>query len=230
MPVSSNAVGLGRITAGRRSCGVCLHRAASAVAWRRCHLICHWQARFDKTCVRTPPGPGWLVRVRRPCRVSDPLFCALFARVCACQLVVLRAGRARKSWRCRGQAACLPVTSDNQMGAAVHRCRIVFSCPFGDGELSLGCGCRCHGRGHGAPGGGGLSGSAAMSGPGKAPRCRGRTAVLALPGVGAVITAARTGRDGAGLPLRWPDFSGPGGPPRPGPRAAGLAAEQVSAS
>ena len=37
----SDDVALGRITAGRRDIGVRLPLATSAVAWRRCHLVCH---------------------------------------------------------------------------------------------------------------------------------------------------------------------------------------------
>jgi hypothetical protein len=42
MPDSSGGVGLSPITAGRRDGGVWLRRAGSGVAWRRCHLVCHW--------------------------------------------------------------------------------------------------------------------------------------------------------------------------------------------
>ena len=42
MKVSSDAIALGRVTAGRRNCGVRARRTSSAVAWRRCHLLCHW--------------------------------------------------------------------------------------------------------------------------------------------------------------------------------------------
>jgi hypothetical protein len=50
MPVSSDGVALGRITAGQRDSGVWARRALSAVAWRRCHLVCHW-------CRRLRPRP-----------------------------------------------------------------------------------------------------------------------------------------------------------------------------
>ncbi len=42
MPVSSDGVALGRLTAGQIDIGVWVRRAASAFAWRRCHLLCHW--------------------------------------------------------------------------------------------------------------------------------------------------------------------------------------------
>jgi hypothetical protein len=42
MPVSSGAIGLGRIAAGRRDIDVWLRRASSAVDWGRSHLVCHW--------------------------------------------------------------------------------------------------------------------------------------------------------------------------------------------
>jgi hypothetical protein len=42
MPVSSDVIGLGRITAGRSDISVWVRRAVSAVAWSRSHLICHW--------------------------------------------------------------------------------------------------------------------------------------------------------------------------------------------
>ena len=39
MPVPSNAIELGRITAGQVDIGVWVPRAVSAVAWGRCHLV-----------------------------------------------------------------------------------------------------------------------------------------------------------------------------------------------
>ena len=42
MPVSSDGIGLSLITAGHRDLGVWVRRAVSAVAWSRCHLLCHW--------------------------------------------------------------------------------------------------------------------------------------------------------------------------------------------
>ncbi len=42
MPDSSDGIGLGRVTAGRRDGGVWLRRAASGRAWGCCHLISHW--------------------------------------------------------------------------------------------------------------------------------------------------------------------------------------------
>jgi len=42
MPVPSDAIGSGRITAGLKDCSIRVRRAVSAVAWGRCHLVCHW--------------------------------------------------------------------------------------------------------------------------------------------------------------------------------------------
>ena len=42
MPVSSCAIGLCPITAVQRLTSVWVRRAVSAVAWRRCRLVCHW--------------------------------------------------------------------------------------------------------------------------------------------------------------------------------------------
>ena len=41
MPISSDAIGLGRITAGQTSTSVRVGRIVSANAWRRRHLVCH---------------------------------------------------------------------------------------------------------------------------------------------------------------------------------------------
>ena len=46
MPVPSDAIGLGRITADQRDVSVWVRRALSAVAWGRCHLVCHWLPAF----------------------------------------------------------------------------------------------------------------------------------------------------------------------------------------
>ncbi len=45
MPVSSDDVPSGRITAGQKDIGVWVRRAPSGVAWGRCHLVCHWPSR-----------------------------------------------------------------------------------------------------------------------------------------------------------------------------------------
>jgi hypothetical protein len=42
MPITSDDIGLGRITAGRSDCVVWACRAPSGVAWGRCHLLRHW--------------------------------------------------------------------------------------------------------------------------------------------------------------------------------------------
>src|SRR6266851_3196777 len=42
MPVPSDAVASSPITAVQRDIGVWVRRAASAVAWSRSHLLCHW--------------------------------------------------------------------------------------------------------------------------------------------------------------------------------------------
>ena len=42
MPVLSDAVASSLITADERDLGVWLRRAVSVIAWRRCHLVCHW--------------------------------------------------------------------------------------------------------------------------------------------------------------------------------------------
>src|SRR6516225_6436966 len=42
MPISSDAIALGRITAGQMDTNVWVGRVVSADAWRRCHLACHW--------------------------------------------------------------------------------------------------------------------------------------------------------------------------------------------
>jgi hypothetical protein len=42
MPVSSDGIALGPITAGQSDISVWLRRAVSGVAWSRCHLVCHW--------------------------------------------------------------------------------------------------------------------------------------------------------------------------------------------
>ena len=41
MTILSDDVALSRVTAGQRNRGVRVRRALSAVAWRRCHLVCH---------------------------------------------------------------------------------------------------------------------------------------------------------------------------------------------
>jgi len=42
MAILSDGILLSRITAGQNDIGVWVRRAASAVAWMRCHLLCHW--------------------------------------------------------------------------------------------------------------------------------------------------------------------------------------------
>src|SRR4051794_1455096 len=42
MPASPDAIGLSLITAVQRHIDVRVRRAASAVAWSRSHLVCHW--------------------------------------------------------------------------------------------------------------------------------------------------------------------------------------------
>jgi hypothetical protein len=42
MRVSSDGVALGLITTVQKDIGVWVCRTASAVAWSRCHLACHW--------------------------------------------------------------------------------------------------------------------------------------------------------------------------------------------
>ena len=57
MSASSDAVASSLITAVQRDIGVWVRRAVSAVAWRRCHLVCHWlqdPSPFKCTIV----GPG----------------------------------------------------------------------------------------------------------------------------------------------------------------------------
>jgi hypothetical protein len=52
MPVPSDGIAVGRITAGRNSCGVWVRRAPSATAWRRCHLVCHWSTRTRRALLK----------------------------------------------------------------------------------------------------------------------------------------------------------------------------------
>src|ERR1700688_866064 len=42
MPVSSDGVAIGLITAVQTDTGIWVRRAVSAVARSRCHLVCHW--------------------------------------------------------------------------------------------------------------------------------------------------------------------------------------------
>ena len=42
MPVPSDDVALGLITAVQRDTAVWVRRAVSAAAWSRCHLVRHW--------------------------------------------------------------------------------------------------------------------------------------------------------------------------------------------
>jgi len=42
MPAASDGVVLSLVTAGWEKIGVWMRRAPSGVAWRRCHLVCHW--------------------------------------------------------------------------------------------------------------------------------------------------------------------------------------------
>src|ERR1700755_2408818 len=42
MPVSSKVIALGLIAAVQRDTCVWVRRAMSAVAWSRCHFVCHW--------------------------------------------------------------------------------------------------------------------------------------------------------------------------------------------
>jgi hypothetical protein len=57
MPVSSEGIVLGRITAGRSDIGVWVRRAASAVAWMRCHLLCHWLGVISLLDAASTPVP-----------------------------------------------------------------------------------------------------------------------------------------------------------------------------
>ena len=57
MPVSSDAVASSLITAVQRDFGVSVRRAASAIAWSCCHLLCHWlQDRSSGTHQACPPA------------------------------------------------------------------------------------------------------------------------------------------------------------------------------
>jgi len=42
MPVASDGVALGRVSAGQEDIGVWVRRTVSAKAWSHCHLACHW--------------------------------------------------------------------------------------------------------------------------------------------------------------------------------------------
>src|SRR5882672_11208155 len=50
MPDSSHHVALGPITAFQRDTGVWVRRAASAIAWSCCHLLCHWLQGWRQAC------------------------------------------------------------------------------------------------------------------------------------------------------------------------------------
>ena len=54
LTVSSDGIALGRITAGQRNLGVWVRRAVSVVAWRRCHLDCHWLSGYRKVAIHMP--------------------------------------------------------------------------------------------------------------------------------------------------------------------------------
>src|SRR5271169_1760136 len=56
MPVSSDAVASSLITAVQRDLGVWVRRTVSAIAWSRCHLLCHWLQ--DHPFKWTTVGPG----------------------------------------------------------------------------------------------------------------------------------------------------------------------------
>ncbi len=60
LAVSSDGIALGRITAGQTDIGVWVRRAVSAVAWGRCHLICHWlqDLSLRNTGSLVLPNPG----------------------------------------------------------------------------------------------------------------------------------------------------------------------------
>ena len=58
-PVSSDAIALGRLAAGRRNICVWVCRAVSDAASRRCHLVCHWLQD-----IKSSPSP-YLVTVSR---------------------------------------------------------------------------------------------------------------------------------------------------------------------
>ena len=65
MPVPSDTVASSLITAVQRDLGVWVRRAVSAVAWRRCHLLCHWplsdaKIRAVSPAVAAPRPPGVL--------------------------------------------------------------------------------------------------------------------------------------------------------------------------
>jgi hypothetical protein len=60
MPVSSDAIALSRFTAGRRNACVWVCRAVSAVAWRRCHLLCRRPQDIKSSL------PPYLATVRTP--------------------------------------------------------------------------------------------------------------------------------------------------------------------
>jgi hypothetical protein len=55
---SSGGIVLDRITGGQRNICVWVRRAVSAVAWSRCHLVCHWLSECPKGQSFTVE-PGW---------------------------------------------------------------------------------------------------------------------------------------------------------------------------
>jgi len=57
MAVASDGVALGRLAAGQIGIVVWVRRAASAVAWQRCHLVCHWLQDYLPSGCRVL-GPG----------------------------------------------------------------------------------------------------------------------------------------------------------------------------
>jgi hypothetical protein len=61
MPVSSDAVASSLITAVQRDLSVWVRRAASALAWSCCHLLCHWLQ--DHLASMDDRG-SWRTRVR----------------------------------------------------------------------------------------------------------------------------------------------------------------------
>jgi hypothetical protein len=57
MPVLSDVIGLGRITAAQKDIGVWVRRAASVIAWIRCHWL---------------GNSAWLPEVRKEPTVQRP--------------------------------------------------------------------------------------------------------------------------------------------------------------
>ena len=80
MPDSSVVVALGRVIAGWSDTRVAGRRATSAVAWGRCHLVCHWRRGFPSEArssieIRIEDGAcqGWVALPCWPglCRISE---------------------------------------------------------------------------------------------------------------------------------------------------------------